>query len=445
MSALWWYKLVFVTELFISEGFMTFRFERRRLWWLRLLFSVVAAYLVAVFFPLPAKFAYSGWYLSVMCLVLFAVSLGVILFVFRVSFASGLFCAITAYTIQHLSYELYSIFSLLFPLMSRQDMYGNGVVDLSTFNTGVLVALLIYFDLFVLICGGSYFILRKYMRQDTRLRINGMLLLYSAGILLIDVVLNAFVVYIPDTVKSYELIICVFNVLCCLLVFYIQVNVVRRRDIEKEMEGMAATISQMHQQYMLRKESIDLINRKCHDLRYQMARFAAGDAVDREEFHKIEEAIAIYDNTVKTGNDVLDVILTEKSLLCREKGIELTCMADCSRFTFMHEGELYAIFGNLVDNAIEAAEGVEDLEKRCIGINIYTVGEIVSIVIENYFSGELKFSGALPMTTKGDENYHGFGLRSVEMIVKNYAGDLTVQAEGGIFRVTVLLPIPNKK
>ena len=94
---------------------------------------------------------------------------------------------------------------------------------------------------------------------------------------------------------------------------------------------------------------------------------------------------------------------------------------------------------------IEAAEGVEDLEKRCIGINIYAVGDIVSIVVENYFSGELRFSGALPMTTKGDENYHGFGLRSVEMIIKNYAGDLTVQAENGIFRVTVLLPIPNKK
>ncbi len=445
MSYLWWYKLMFVTELLVAEGFVTFRFERRKLWPLRLLLAVAAVYLLAVLFPLPQSFAYSGWYLSAMFLILFAATFLALIFVFRISVMSGLFCAITAYTVQHLSYEIYSILSILFPLLSRQDMYGSGIVDFGSFNPSVIVALLIYFDIFVLIAGISYFILRKYMREDTKIRVNGMMLLYSAVILLIDVILNAFVVYIHEYVKSYELIICIYNALCCLLVFYIQMNVVRQRDIEKEMESMAATISQMHKQYVLRKESIDLINRKCHDLRYQMARFAAGSAVDREELRKIEDAIAIYDNTVKTGNEVLDVILTEKSLLCREKGVELSCMADCSRFTFMHEGELYALFGNLVDNAIEAAEGLEDLDKRCIGINIHTVGDFVSIVIENYFSGAIEFADSLPKTTKGDASYHGYGLRSVEAIVKQYAGNLTVLAEDGIFRVTILIPIPVKK
>ncbi|MCH5351448.1 MAG: sensor histidine kinase [Clostridiales bacterium] len=443
MTSLWWYKLLFVTELIIAETAITFHFERRKLWGLRLPAALAVIYLFVIFFPLPEGVAYSGWYLSLMFMLIFAVTLCGVLFVFRITVANGVFCAITAYTIQHLSFEIYTIFSTAFSFGSRDDMYGNAMVDLSSFNSGLAVVILVYVDIFILIGGITYYLMRKYLRDNTKIKVNGTMLLYSALILLVDVVLNAFVVYIPEKHNAYEIIIGIFNVLCCLLVLYIQMSVVKRRDIEKEMEDMKATISQMHKQYVLRKESIDVINRKCHDLRYQMSRFAATGRVDMEEFRKIEEAINIYDSTVKTGNEVLDVILTEKTLLCRENGVQLTCMADCSRFNFIHEGELYALFGNLIDNAVEAALSIDEVEKRYIGLNIHAVGDIISIVIENYYNGEIELSGGLPKTSKGDENYHGYGLKSVDMIVKQYAGNLTITANDGIFRVTILIPIPK--
>ena len=56
-----------------------------------------------------------------------------------------------------------------------------------------------------------------------------------------------------------------------------------------------------------------------------------------------------------TGNHALDVILTEKSLICKQKEIKLTCMADGKQLAFMQTTDLYSIFGNLLNNSIEAA------------------------------------------------------------------------------------------
>lgn len=442
MTSLWWYKLIFLTEILIAEGLMTFRFERRKLWWLRLICGLAVIYVLTVFYPLPFKVAYSGWYLTLMCLVIFGMSVGLLMFVFRMPLLNALFYGITAYTVQHLSYEVYSIFDILLPTAPDADLYGNNLVDFSDFSSGAIVMLLIYINVYILICGISYFALRKYLRKDMTIKINSMMLFYSALILLVDIILNAFVVYIEEPVVVYQVIIGVYNLLCCILVLYIQVNVVRQKDTEKKMANMSAVISQLHKQYVLKKESIDLINSKCHDLKYQMARFAEGKA-DLEDFRKVEQAIDIYDKSLKTGNEVLDVVLTDKGLLCREKKITFVCMADCSRFSFMHEGELYALFGNLLDNAIEATSEIEDPERRCIGLNIHPIGDIMSVSIENYFNGQVEFTDGLPKTSKGDSNYHGFGLLSVSMIVKQYGGELSVTAEGGIFRVAIFLPIPT--
>lgn len=443
MTALGWYKILLVTEFLTVETLITLRFERRRLWGLRALIAVLLVYLIAFFFPIPSSFGYSGWYLSILCLALFATTFAALMFVHKITVKCGLFCAIMAYTVQHLSYEIFTLFSILFSMTYHQDIYGNTVIDFSSINPGTAVVCLVYLDIFVFVCGFCYFFMRKYLRENTGFKVNGMMVVYSAGILLIDIVLNAFVVYVEEYNAQYETIICIFNVLCCVLVFYIQIAAVKQQDSEKEIEGMSAIIAQMHKQYELSRSNIDLINRKCHDLKYQFARLRSKGTFDEEEIRSIEEAIDIYDRKVQTGNDVLDVILTEKNLLCRSKNIKFSYMADCARLTFLREGELYALFGNLMDNAIEAVMSLDDPEKRVVGLNIHAVGEMVSITVENYFEGELEFNGALPKTRKEDAGYHGYGLLSVKSIVESHGGDLSISAAGGVFTVTVLLPIPS--
>ena len=57
---------------------------------------------------------------------------------------------------------------------------------------------------------------------------------------------------------------------------------------------------------------------------------------------------------------------------------------------------------------------------------------------DNYYAGELSFKDGLPQTTKEDSNWHGFGLRSIKLIVQKYGGELTTYVEDDIFHLSIL-------
>ena len=205
------------------------------------------------------------------------------------------------------------------------------------------------------------------------------------------------------------------------------------------------------EQYQFSKENIALINQKCHDLKHQIR---ALRNASKEEINKyldeIEESVQIYEAIVKTGNEVLDTILTEKSLYCKKKGIIVSCVADGSQMDFIDTVDLYAILGNAIDNAIEAVEKFKTREKRQIDVLIYRQQQFLAINVINPIKGNLVFENAidenhdLPVTTKQDKNHHGFGLRSMKYILKRYDGVLNVSEEDGVFSLMMLIPVPKK-
>ena len=265
----------------------------------------------------------------------------------------------------------------------------------------------------------------------------------SGAILLIDILLNAVVVYIVDDYnKLYDSIASIYNTLCCILVFYIQHNILFEKTVVNELEVVTELLSKANRQYAMKKEEINLINMKCHDIKHLLNARRGADALDEKTYSEMNEIVSLYDAVVKTGNDVIDLILTDKSILCRSKNIRITCIADCRNIGFMSNGDLYALFGNIIDNAIEAVGEVEDEAMRCIGVNIHEVRGWISIMAENYFDGVLSFDeDGLPATRKHDRGMHGYGLKSVRHIAEKYGGNMTVETCGNIFRISVLLPL----
>lgn len=152
----------------------------------------------------------------------------------------------------------------------------------------------------------------------------------------------------------------------------------------------------------------------------------------------MERTLDEYASLVKTGNEVLDVILTEKTLACREQGIQLLCMADGRGLEFVKTHHLYALLGNAIDNAMEAVAPLPEA-KRVISFSLRRQGELVHIHMENPCAGELSMRSGLPVTTKGDEDYHGFGMLSMKTVAEQYGGGLSVQAEDGVFILDVVL------
>ena len=443
MTQLACYKVLFMTELLIAQIMFSIRLSRRKHFVLRFVGGILLCYAVAFLFPVSSKFSYNGWYSSCMFLCLAICTLFMMMFSFRIPWGVGLFCLITAYTVQHIAYETYNLFAILFGL-DGSGMYGSSIVDLSNLTVIDCFKALVYLDIYLFVYWLSYILLGKRLVSDGQVVLKNVQTLFlSALILIVDIVLNAFIVYGAEQVKNYNLIACIYNVLCCVLVLYVQFTLVKVKESERETESLRQMLHQVKAQYAEKKENIELINLKVHDLKHQISMFAHNGGMDAETVADINRMISIYDAEVETGLEALDVVLTEKSLFCKKNGIRFSTMADCTSLQFMKESDMYVLFGNAVDNAIEAVMKIDDEDKRYIGLSVYARGGLVSINVNNYFRGEVVIGdNGLPVTTKRSKDYHGFGLKSICMIVDKYKGDVSVRTENNVFNLNIVLPIP---
>ena len=193
----------------------------------------------------------------------------------------------------------------------------------------------------------------------------------------------------------------------CIFTVWMEYELLVNRKLASERDT-----TERERQYQSR-ESIEAINIKCHDLRHQIRALADGGAVvDPAALADVAREVDVYDAAVHTGNEALDTILTEKSLVCQREGITLTCVADGAALDFMAPADIYALFGNALDNAIEAARRAS---RRSISLVVRRAMGVTSICVENYFdaAAQPSFEDGLPQTTKADKANHGFGMRSM--------------------------------
>ena len=227
---------------------------------------------------------------------------------------------------------------------------------------------------------------------------------------------------------------------------FVALNAQQRLRLETrartELAAIDAVLRSQHDQYLQSKRSIEAVNRTYHDLKHQIEVIRAEENLDRKHSYleELEEALQGYATLSRTGNSVLDVILTTKQAICLERGIELTCVADGRLIDFMSVMDISTIFGNALDNAIEATGSVPDRERRLIRMAVYAQGDLVLVAVENFFGGRLRVQGEEILTTKSDRTRHGYGLKSIKRIAERYGGSVTARAADGWFQLRILLP-----
>lgn len=148
------------------------------------------------------------------------------------------------------------------------------------------------------------------------------------------------------------------------------------------------------QQYETASENIEMLKIYCHDLKHFAHKFGKDESCGLKEH--LEETSSIYDGFYKTGNKALDVVLTEKNFICIKENIRLTAMCDGEKLDFMPAHEIYALFGNILDNGIEAVRALPDADMRVIILKIIAQNEMLSIRQQNYTTTPLAFAGGLP-------------------------------------------------
>ena len=98
------------------------------------------------------------------------------------------------------------------------------------------------------------------------------------------------------------------------------------------------------------------------------------------------------------------------------------------------------ILGNLLDNAIAAAQNAQKPE---IQVKISFVKQNLYLKIKNSYGGVLLYEFGKLQSQKGDKDIHGFGLQSVAQEVERHMGSMEIEHDHNTFTVIILLPIQN--
>ncbi|NCT89466.1 sensor histidine kinase [Cellulomonas sp. APG4] len=233
--------------------------------------------------------------------------------------------------------------------------------------------------------------------------------------------------------------------LCGFVALYAQQGQRLQHRARAEVRAIDEMLRRQHEQYLQSKRSIEIVNRKYHDLKHQIGVIRAeGDPARRASYlDDLEASVADYAAQADTGNGVLDVILTTKSMECAERGIDLTSVVDGGVLDFMSAMDVAAVFGNALDNAIDGVMAVPEPEKRLIKVAVYTRDRFALLTFENWFTGELRTEDGDIVTRRQDRTRHGYGLKSIRYTAEKYGGSMTVNVEEHWFVLRVLLPLPQ--
>lgn len=229
----------------------------------------------------------------------------------------------------------------------------------------------------------------------------------------------------------------------CIFFLEFQNILFRKSAMKQELDTLNHLWHQQKEQYALSRENIELINRKCHDLKHQLAAMRTiSSSEEREKYIKeLEDSVQIYGSIVKTGNEVLDTVLTEKSLICAANNIKINCIADGRKMDALDPVDVYTVFGNALDNAIESVKCLSNCEKRLIDVIVFMEKKFLFINIMNPMESKLKFEDGIPLSTKIMNGYHGYGLKSIRHTVEKYEGYMKIDTENRIFSLRILIPI----
>ena len=224
-----------------------------------------------------------------------------------------------------------------------------------------------------------------------------------------------------------------------LYAYHVQVKEIQ---IRFEKETLHNIMEMQYKNYQLSKENIDMVNQKYHDLKHQINLLKTQAYVGKSTSYleKMEREIRVYETQNKTGNQILDAVLTNKAMICQNKEIELKFIVDGGALSFMEDMDVSALFGNMLDNAIESAEKQQEKQKRLIWLYVTKEKQFVRIRTENYCDEKVRFKNGMPVTTKKDRRLHGYGMKSIKSTVEKYHGSVVAAQENNWFELKILLP-----
>lgn len=423
----------FVLELVLAAWVYCHYYERRENFAIRaaaaiglmLLNSVLWHHLSGI---IPSK----AWAISAMgiakYLLFFLIGYGSIQLCMRCEKSEAMFCMTCALATQHLSYVLY-----------------DDVLALSGWAYDSVQAVAIISAVMLLVYLAAYYLFVRKMKQHPELSFQNRENLIVGGLLILFTIVIKFIMepYLSarSMTKLYVLV-SIYDIVCCVLALMLERGLFRNQALTDEKNFLTQLVHMQEEQYRTSKANVEMVNIKCHDMKHQISHITS--TTDPDAIRELEQIISVYDSSLQTGNEILDVCLMEKKLLCEKNSIKLDCIANGRCLSFMQPSDLFSLFGNALDNAMEAVCKLDDVEKRIIFVSVKEELGMAIIHVENNYTGELIMADGIPRTSKDDEFYHGYGVKSIRMVVEKYDGNMALLPQNGIFNLNITIPVPEE-
>ncbi len=370
------------------------------------------------------------FFLAVLC-----VCLGLSRWAFELGKWDAIFCCTAGYITQNFAHMVWVTLGTIAPDLGALDAPGEAACELVVYTA--------VFSLAYATVVNNIHANRLEGEGDAKT------ILVLAGVMVVNITFSTLINELSSTQVLHQvelLALCMTHLLVSALTLVLDYQILFSNRMQADAVATRQMMEDQRRQYELSASTIEAINVRCHDIKHQIRSLGAGaggQATTSEFMENLDELVSIYDTGIDTSNRALDVILTEKTLLAQAKGIQLTCPVDGRLLSFMAEQDVYSLFGNALDNAIEACEKVADPARRLIDVSTRKAGQMACIQVRNCYDGEvLAEKDGTFASTKRDAGLHGYGTKSLRLIAERYDGTCTFDAADGIFRVSILLPLP---
>lgn len=421
-------KLTNMTRYLLGALLLSWKLPRREHFWQR--FLLWSGFCYGVMFAIPVLTDHIV-YVTTIFLVGCILSIGVVKLCWKTDWRITLFIASAVFSCEHIASMLDSIIALVAPQVlnyARLQHMTPWILLNYTFWYGAVLGIV------------YHYVFRKLRLTDHHsLSMNAMLLLTVIS-LVVNLYIN--IIYsnlVPERGTAASLFEYIINIICSGFLLKIQVGMLRENQMETRLQMTSMLWEQAREQYRISKENVEAINMKCHDLKH---RLLAVEGLSKDEhFADIMETIDSYGSEIETNNEVLNVVFQEKNFQCRKLGIQFTCIIDGAALNGIETTDLYVLFGNLIDNCIEAVSQLEEGQVKNIQVTVRREKGFVIISTENGYVGQLKWYGGRLRTSKDDKRNHGYGMLSIGNIVHKYGGRYSIKTEDQVFYMSIVLPL----
>lgn len=297
----------------------------------------------------------------------------------------------------------------------------------------------------------SFIILKLSSKEDGKsIRVSKSYLLFLLP--LASIILLLGIVYVTEKYPAEDNVYRLFSISAVLLLYSnIVVFWIHEKTIKTQKENMDLQLQKQKSEidteyYAILQEQYENSNILIHDIKRHLLSIKELSA--EKDFTAINNYI---DNLYQSyqikrikkysDNKLVNAIINRYAALCDEKQISFYCDIRNIDFSFISDNNLTAVLDNMLDNAVTAAE---KSDKKNIEFTIKPINtNFIVINMENSSSCEPKIKNGKLVTTKENKAFHGFGIKSIHRIAKEYDGniDYNFDKEKMVFKFSVVLKI----